>query len=79
MYVLGCDTSTIFHLRLEAPNGVVDHTSAYTTNSSVDGSTSGGVFTVDAIESVVLVGRPDSDEVGIFHVFCLRIEEGRGV
>ncbi|CAN0003126.1 unnamed protein product [Pylaiella littoralis] len=66
VYVLGCTTSTVFHVRLEATTGVVVSTTTYTADSSVDSSTSGDVFLVEATELVVLVGRPDSDEVVLF-------------
>ena len=64
VYVLGCAGSTVFHLQLDETTGEVASTANYTADSGITGSQSGGVFVAIAFELAVLVGRPDSDEVG---------------
>lgn len=71
MYVLGCSTSVVFHIRLEAVDGDVVSTTTYIADSSVNNSTSGDVFIVEATAMMVLIGRPDSDEVGAVYVECM--------
>lgn len=64
VYTLGCSSSTVFHFQLDETTGKVASTANYTADSSITGSQSGGVFVATAFELAVLVGRPDSDEVG---------------
>ncbi|CAM9110589.1 unnamed protein product, partial [Ectocarpus fasciculatus] len=66
VYVLGCATSVVIHLRLDAANGVVASTTTFVADSSISGSTSGEVFVAQALELSVLIGRSDSDEVVVF-------------
>ena len=64
VYVLGCSTSVVFHLRLDEPSGSVSSNTVYDSSSGIGGSTSGGIFVAQALELSLIVGRPDSDEVG---------------
>ncbi|CAM9843656.1 unnamed protein product, partial [Ectocarpus sp. 4 AP-2014] len=66
VYVLGCADSVVVHLQLDETTGEVLSTAYYTADSSIEGSTSGGVFVLQAIEFAVMVGRPDSDEIVVF-------------
>ncbi|CAN0028019.1 unnamed protein product, partial [Ectocarpus sp. 8 AP-2014] len=66
VYVLGCASSVVIHLQLDETTGEVLSTAIYTADSSVAGSTSGGVFVIQALELAVMVGRSNSDEIVVF-------------
>ncbi|CAM9387892.1 unnamed protein product, partial [Ectocarpus sp. 12 AP-2014] len=66
VYVLGCADSVVVHLQLDETTGEVLSTAYYTADASIEGSTSGGVFLLQALEFAVMVGRPDSDEIVVF-------------
>ena len=64
IYVLGCTESSVNHLRLDGANGAVESLTKYEAGTSVPGSTSGSVLTVQAIDMAVVMSRVESNEVG---------------
>ncbi|CAM9773342.1 unnamed protein product [Scytosiphon promiscuus] len=67
VYVLGCASNSITHLRVDADTGVVVSNNTYsTTSSDLDGGTSGDLFQIGALDFSVVAARGGSDEVVVF-------------